>query len=290
MNVDIFARPVKFHIQGSYTTGKNLSVGIGCIIKGEDNHFGDNVTIGPYCVIENVLIGDNTEILPFSYLSNTKIGDHCVIGPYGRTRDDVTIGDNVVIGNFVEIKKSYIGDGTHAKHLTYIGDANIGKNVNFGCGTVTCNYDGKNKNLTTIKDGAFIGSGTMLIAPVVIGENAMTAAGSAINADVPDGNLAIARAQQVNKATSKNKFIYELSLKVPANREDAARLLSIIGPMLFTNSVKTNSLYLLLLDDDKIETVFSRTSTPWKFWFKNLEDAKKAEASYNGWFSNVNVL
>jgi bifunctional UDP-N-acetylglucosamine pyrophosphorylase/glucosamine-1-phosphate N-acetyltransferase len=130
---------------------------------------------------------------------NTKIGKNCKIGPFAHIRHGVVLGDNVSIGNFVEIKNSIIGKGTKINHLSYIGDAEIGENVNIGAGTITCNYDGKKKNKTIIEDNAFIGTNNSLVAPVKIGHGAYTAAGSVITENVPPYALAIGRAKQINK-------------------------------------------------------------------------------------------
>lgn len=182
----------------------------------------DTVEIGENTVIEpcvylrgNTVIGKNAHIGFCTEICDSKIGDgvkvkHSVImestidegttvGPFAYIRPESKIGKNVKIGDFVEIKKSSIGDGTKVSHLTYIGDAEVGKNTNFGCGTVVCNYDGKSKHKTIIKDNAFIGCNTNLIAPVTVEEGAYTAAGSTITDNVPENSLAIARARQVNK-------------------------------------------------------------------------------------------
>lgn len=185
-------------VRGPLLVGENVFIDIGTIL--ESVVLGDNVKIGPYCVLKNVTIEDNTEVLAFSYIEDTFIGENCIIGPYARFRQNTDLGDNVAIGNFVEIKNSHIGDGTHAKHHTYLGDADVGKNVNFGCGTITCNYDGEKKNKTIIGDGAFIGADTQLVAPIKIGAGAKTAAGSVITEDVPAKSLAITRAIQTIKA------------------------------------------------------------------------------------------
>jgi bifunctional UDP-N-acetylglucosamine pyrophosphorylase/glucosamine-1-phosphate N-acetyltransferase len=159
---------------------------------------GKNCVIGPNSYIENSVIGDN------SVLDNTKcrlarVGSFASIGPFVQIRPDSVINDNVHLGNFVEVKNSTIDDGTKVSHLTYVGDSDVGKNVNFGCGTVTVNYNGKAKYRTTIGDNVFIGCNTNLIAPVKIGDNSYTAAGSTITDDVPPASLGIARAKQVNK-------------------------------------------------------------------------------------------
>jgi len=129
----------------------------------------------------------------------TKIGKNCKIGPFAHIRESVVLNNNVKIGNFVEIKNSIIGENTKIMHLSYIGDAKIGKNVNIGAGTITCNYDGKKKHKTIIEDNAFIGTNNSLVAPVRIGQGAYTAAGSVITKDVPPYALAIGRARQINK-------------------------------------------------------------------------------------------
>lgn len=145
-------------------------------------------------------IGKNTKIKPFVYISgNVKIGNNCEIGPFSRIREITEIKDKVFIGHFVEIKNSIIGKNTHVGHLAYIGDAELGKNVNIGAGVITCNYNGKEKHRTIIMDDAFIGTNNSLVAPVTIGKNAYTAAGSVITEDVPDYALGIGRARQVNK-------------------------------------------------------------------------------------------
>jgi bifunctional UDP-N-acetylglucosamine pyrophosphorylase/glucosamine-1-phosphate N-acetyltransferase len=127
------------------------------------------------------------------------IGNNVKVGPFAYIRPDCRIGNNIRIGDFVELKKAVIGDGTKVSHLTYVGDAEVGRNVNFGCGTVTANFDGVNKHLTVIEDGAFIGCNTNLIAPVRVGKNATTAAGTTVTQDVPEGSLAIGRVRQTNK-------------------------------------------------------------------------------------------
>jgi bifunctional UDP-N-acetylglucosamine pyrophosphorylase/glucosamine-1-phosphate N-acetyltransferase len=142
-------------------------------------------------------IGADSVIHPNSVLESSEIGAGCIIGPYARMRPGSKLGAAVHIGNFVELKRTTIADGSKANHLTYLGDAIIGKRVNVGAGTITCNYDGANKDTTTIEDGAFIGSGNMLVAPVRIGKDATTGAGSTITKEAPDGKLTLARAKQM---------------------------------------------------------------------------------------------
>ena len=167
------------------------------IYLSSDTKFGKNVLIEPYVVIgEGVKIGNNVKILSFSYIEKTKIGNNVTIGPFARLRPDTILEDNSRIGNFVEIKKSKIGKNSKVSHLSYIGDSILGKNVNVGAGTITCNYDGKNKYKTKILDNAFIGSNTSLVAPVKIGKNTVIGAGSTITKNVKDNTLALSRVSQ----------------------------------------------------------------------------------------------
>lgn len=159
---------------------------------------GENCTLGPNSYIENARIG-NSATFNNSQIRNAEIKDNASIGPFVHIRPDSVIGSNVHLGNFVEVKNSSIDSGTSVSHLTYVGDSDVGKNVNFGCGVVTVNFNGKTKNRTVIRDRAFIGCNTNLIAPVTVGENSYTAAGSTITQDVPDNALAIARERQINK-------------------------------------------------------------------------------------------
>ena len=165
---------------------------------------GKDVTIGFNTEIENSEIGDGVKIRQ-SVILDSKIGAGTTVGPFAYVRPHCVVGENVKLGDFVEIKNSNIGNGTKLSHLTYVGDADVGEKINFGCGTVVVNYDGRNKYRTTIKDGAFIGCNTNLVAPVIVGENAYTAAGSTITDDVPADTLAIARARQVVKTNWKRK-------------------------------------------------------------------------------------
>lgn len=162
-----------------------VSVGKGCLI-------------GPFTVLERCTVGCDT-VLNAVQAYDSEIGNRVKVGPYCHIRPGSVIKDGVKIGDFVEIKNSVVGEDTHASHLTYIGDSDVGKRVNFGCGTVCVNYNGYEKNRCVIGDDAFIGCNTNLVAPVVIGNGGYTAAGSTITNDVPDGSLAIARARQVNK-------------------------------------------------------------------------------------------
>jgi len=158
---------------------------------------GDGVRVGPNVVLRNMRIEAGTVIHPNCVLEQSEVGPGCLIGPYARLRPGSKLGRDVHIGNFVEVKKTEIADGSKANHLTYLGDAVIGKGVNVGAGTITCNYDGANKSQTVIEDGVFIGSGNMLVAPLRIGKDASTGAGSTITKDAPAGQLTLARSKQV---------------------------------------------------------------------------------------------
>lgn len=145
--------------------------------------------------MKNVKIGKNVEIKPYSFIEDAVIGDNCIIGPYARIRPGTELKKNVHIGNFVEVKESQIERETKINHLSYIGDANIGKNVNIGAGTITCNYDGAVKHQTQIEDDVFIGSNTALVAPIRIRKGATIGAGSTLNKDIPAGKLTLNRAE-----------------------------------------------------------------------------------------------
>ena len=176
------------------------------IFLSKDTKFGKNVTINPYVVIgKKVKIGNNVEILSFSHIEGAKIENKVTIGPYARIRPGTHLMSGVRIGNFVETKKSKIKSNSKVNHLSYVGDATIGKNVNIGAGTITCNYDGKRKNKTKILDGAFIGSNTSLIAPIKIGKNAVVGAGSSLSRNVKDKSLSLTRAKQVIIKNYKRK-------------------------------------------------------------------------------------
>jgi bifunctional UDP-N-acetylglucosamine pyrophosphorylase/glucosamine-1-phosphate N-acetyltransferase len=151
------------------------------------------------CTITDSSLADRVTVRPCSVIADSEIASGATLGPFARLRAGAVIEENARIGNFVEVKKSRVGRGTKAQHMTYLGDATLGENVNIGAGTVTCNYDGVGKNPTIIEDNVFIGSGNMLVAPVRIGQGSYTAAGSAITEDVPPHSLAIARSRQVTK-------------------------------------------------------------------------------------------
>lgn len=189
--------PMNTYIGRDVVIGQDTIIEPGCVIKGK-TVIGNNCHIGPYCEFTNVTIKDNVEI-KFSVISDSVIENGVDIGPYARLRTNCHILENVHMGNFVEMKKAVFGKGSKAAHLTYIGDAEVGSDVNIGCGTITVNYDGKNKSLTKIEDNAFIGCNSNLVAPVTVKENAFIAAGSTITQDVEKDAMGIARARQVNK-------------------------------------------------------------------------------------------
>jgi bifunctional UDP-N-acetylglucosamine pyrophosphorylase / glucosamine-1-phosphate N-acetyltransferase len=190
------ADPARIDIRGEVIVGRDVFLDANVLFEGKVT-LGDRVRIGPNVVLRDVLIGEGTVIHPNSVLEQSELGAGCIIGPYARVRPGSKLGANVHIGNFVELKKTEIADGSKANHLTYLGDAVIGKGVNVGAGTITCNYDGVNKSTTTIEDGAFIGSGNMLVAPLRVGKDATTGAGSTITKDVPAAQLTLARAKQM---------------------------------------------------------------------------------------------
>lgn len=191
------ADPSRVDIRGEITHGQDISIDINTIFEGKVS-IGNNVSIGANCVIKDSKIADNVVILPMSVLDNASVGKDSKVGPFARLRPGAVLSDSTHIGNFVEIKKSFIGVGSKVNHLTYVGDSMVGKNVNIGAGTITCNYDGANKHQTIIEDNVFIGSATQLVAPVKIGKNATIGAGSTITTDVASDELAIARVKQKN--------------------------------------------------------------------------------------------
>ncbi|GAB2926629.1 bifunctional UDP-N-acetylglucosamine diphosphorylase/glucosamine-1-phosphate N-acetyltransferase GlmU [Rheinheimera gaetbuli] len=187
--------PARVDIRGSIEVGNDVMIDINVIFEGRVV-LGKGVTIGANCILKDCIIGDNTEIKPNSMIEKASVGAGCSVGPYARLRPDSIMLDDSHVGNFVEMKKTTLGKGSKANHLTYLGDAVIGAKVNVGAGTITCNYDGVNKFVTTIKDGAFIGSNSSLVAPVTVGVNATVGAGSVLTRDAEDGELVVARAKQ----------------------------------------------------------------------------------------------
>ncbi|MEG7336888.1 bifunctional UDP-N-acetylglucosamine diphosphorylase/glucosamine-1-phosphate N-acetyltransferase GlmU [Bacillus sp. 0102A] len=189
--------PMNTYISPDAVIGSDTVIYPGTVIKGEVQ-IGEDTIIGPHTEIMNSSIGSRT-VIKQSVVNHSQVGNDVNIGPFAHIRPDSVIGNEVKIGNFVEIKKTQFGDRSKASHLSYVGDAEVGTDVNLGCGSITVNYDGKNKYLTKIEDGAFIGCNSNLVAPVTVGEGAYVAAGSTVTEDVPGKALAIARARQVNK-------------------------------------------------------------------------------------------
>jgi bifunctional UDP-N-acetylglucosamine pyrophosphorylase/glucosamine-1-phosphate N-acetyltransferase len=189
------ADPARLDIRGRVTVGSDVFIDVGVVLCG-DVHLGDRTRIGPNCVITDSRLGADTIVHANSVLEGATTEAGCEIGPFARLRPGAELGKNAKIGNFVEVKKSRIGSGSKANHLSYIGDTTIGVQVNVGAGTITCNYDGAAKHRTTIGDGAFIGSGVMLVAPVEVGRGATIGAGSTITKDAPAETLSVARARQ----------------------------------------------------------------------------------------------
>jgi len=177
-------------------TGGDIYIDINNLFEGQVS-LGDHVHIGPNCLIKNAVIADGVVIKANSVLENCMVGENSTIGPFARLRPGAELAKGVHIGNFVEVKKTTIGEGSKVNHLSYIGDAEIGKGVNVGAGTITCNYDGVNKYKTAIKDDAFIGSGTQLVAPITVGEGATLGAGTTLSKDAPADALTVTRAKQI---------------------------------------------------------------------------------------------
>ncbi|HEU4653249.1 MAG TPA: bifunctional UDP-N-acetylglucosamine diphosphorylase/glucosamine-1-phosphate N-acetyltransferase GlmU [Steroidobacteraceae bacterium] len=190
------ADPARIDIRGSVSTGRDVFIDVNVVFVGSVK-LGDRVRIGPNCYLKDCEIDSDTEIHPNCVIDRARVGSRNLIGPFARIRPDSVLHEDVHIGNFVEVKKSEIGAGSKANHLTYLGDATVGRKVNVGAGTVTVNYDGVNKWRTEIGDNAFVGSGSMLVAPIKIGAGANTGAGSTITKDAPEGKLTLARARQV---------------------------------------------------------------------------------------------
>jgi len=189
------ADPERFDQRGDVTVGKDVFIDVGAVLIGRVV-LGDRVRIGPYAVLEDAVLGDDCIVHSHCVMAGITAGPACEIGPFARLRPGATFSERVKIGNFVEVKASEIDAGSKVNHLSYVGDTHIGSSVNIGAGTITCNYDGANKHRTTIGDGVFVGSGVMLVAPVVVGDNATIGAGSTISKDAPPDALTVERARQ----------------------------------------------------------------------------------------------
>jgi len=187
--------PARLDIRGNLRCGRDVVIDVNALFEG-DVELADGVYIGPNCVIRDSTLGAGTRVLANSVIEDARIGENGRIGPFSRVRPETDLGREVHVGNFVEVKKSKIADGSKINHLAYIGDADIGRNVNVGAGTITCNYDGAHKHKTIIEDEAFIGSDTQLVAPVKIGRGATVGAGTTVTEDVEPGRLVISRVRQ----------------------------------------------------------------------------------------------
>jgi bifunctional UDP-N-acetylglucosamine pyrophosphorylase/glucosamine-1-phosphate N-acetyltransferase len=190
--------PQTTYIDPDVEAGPDTVIEPGVRLLGQ-TRLGRDCHIQSYCTITDSSLADRVTVRPCSVITNSQIDCGVTIGPFAHLREGALIEENARIGNYVEVKKSHVGRGSKALHLTYLGDATLGENINIGAGTITCNYDGVKKNPTIIEDGVFIGSGNMLVAPVRIGQGSFTAAGSTITEDVPPQSLALARSRQVTK-------------------------------------------------------------------------------------------
>lgn len=188
--------PFRVDVRGELQVGRDVEIDVGCIFEGRVI-LADGVKVGAYCVIKDCSIGAGTTIAPFTHADQVKIAEQCRIGPYARLRPGTELGNETHIGNFVELKNAQVDVGSKINHLSYVGDTTVGKQVNIGAGTITCNYDGANKFRTVIEDNAFIGSDTQLVAPVTVGAGATIGAGSTISKDAPAGELTLSRGKQV---------------------------------------------------------------------------------------------
>ncbi|HEU5337975.1 MAG TPA: bifunctional UDP-N-acetylglucosamine diphosphorylase/glucosamine-1-phosphate N-acetyltransferase GlmU [Sulfuricaulis sp.] len=190
--------PARLDVRGELTCGRDVVIDVNVIFEGKVR-LGDHVQVGPNNVIRDSTVGNGTIIHPNCVIEQTDIGADCRIGPFARLRPETQLAAHVHVGNFVEVKKSDVAEGSKMNHLSYIGDTTVGRNVNIGAGTITCNYDGANKHRTIIGDNVFVGSNTALVAPVTVGEGATIGAGSVITKEAPAGELTLTRVPQVSK-------------------------------------------------------------------------------------------
>jgi bifunctional UDP-N-acetylglucosamine pyrophosphorylase/glucosamine-1-phosphate N-acetyltransferase len=190
------ADPARIDIRGKLVCGRDVFIDVGCVFEG-DVQLGDGVSIGANCVIRNARIAAGAQVKPFCHIEGASIGEQSQIGPYARLRPGAELGEDVHIGNFVEVKNATIAAHSKANHLAYVGDSTVGSRVNIGAGTITCNYDGVNKHRTVIEDDVFIGSDTQLVAPVTVGKGATLGAGTTLTRNAPAGKLTVTRPQQI---------------------------------------------------------------------------------------------
>ncbi|MCA1925911.1 MAG: bifunctional UDP-N-acetylglucosamine diphosphorylase/glucosamine-1-phosphate N-acetyltransferase GlmU [Thiobacillus sp.] len=193
------ADPARLDVRGTLTCGRDVSIDVNCVFEGHVE-LGDGVQVGAHCVLRNVTVAAGTRLDAFTLIDDAAIGEANRIGPFSRIRPGTRLARDVHVGNFVEIKNSQIDDGSKINHLSYVGDTTMGKKVNIGAGTITCNYDGANKHRTVIEDEVFIGSDTQLVAPVTVGKGATLGAGTTLTQDAPAGELTLSRARQLTIA------------------------------------------------------------------------------------------
>ncbi len=191
------ADPSRIDIRGDLICGTDVGIDVNCIFEGTVR-LADNVKVQSHCILKNVTVSAGTVIAPYSLIEDAEVGENCRIGPYARIRPGTKLSNKVRIGNFVEVKNSEIASASKVNHLSYIGDTQVGENVNIGAGTITCNYDGANKHQTIIEDNVFVGSDTQLVAPVTISKGSTIGAGSTITKDTPGNELTLSRAKQLS--------------------------------------------------------------------------------------------
>lgn len=191
------ADPARIDVRGKLTCGRDVTIDVNCVFEGNVT-LGDGVSVGPNCVIRDSSIAAGAQIRPFCHLEGAEVGAESLIGPYARLRPGAKLGEEVHIGNFVEVKNSRIAAQSKANHLAYVGDSTVGSRVNIGAGAITCNYDGANKHQTVIEDDVFIGTNCELVAPVRVGSGATVGAGTTLTRDVPAGSLTVSRVKQVS--------------------------------------------------------------------------------------------
>ena len=188
--------PARLDVRGTLSCGRDVVIDVNCVFEGHVE-LGDGVQVGANCVLRNVEVASGTRIDAFTLIDDARIGEANRLGPFSRIRPGTTLARDVHVGNFVEIKNSQIDDGSKINHLSYVGDTTMGKKVNIGAGTITCNYDGANKHRTVIEDEVFVGSDTQLVAPVTVGKGATLGAGTTLTRDAPAGELTLSRAKQL---------------------------------------------------------------------------------------------
>lgn len=189
--------PARIDIRGELVCGRDVEIDVGCVFEGRVE-LADGVKVGAHCVLRDVKVGAETRIAPFCHFDSAEIGAAGVLGPYARLRPGTVLGEDVHVGNFVEIKNSQVADHSKANHLAYVGDASVGSGVNIGAGVITCNYDGANKHRTVIEDDAFIGSDCQLVAPVTVGRGATIGAGTTLTQNAPADALTLSRTRQLS--------------------------------------------------------------------------------------------